>query len=83
MTRDSRRRLQQHGDVQECLARQVLVALEEAQGGHARCEHFEVYQDPPLKLTREHAMTDAHVTHQIHTSQITYHISHITRRRHT
>ena len=42
MTRDSRRRLQQYGDVHECFARQVLVALEEAQGGLARCEHFEV-----------------------------------------
>ena len=59
MTRNSRRRLQQYGDVQECLARQMRVALEEAQGGHARCEHFEVDRDPPLKLTREYAMTDA------------------------
>ena len=59
MTRNSRRRLQHHGDVQERLARQVLVALEEAHGGHARSDHFEANRDPPLKLTREYAMTDA------------------------
>ncbi len=59
MMQNNRCWLQHRGDTQEHLARQLLVALEETHGEHARCDHFEVDRDPPLKLTRDNAMTHA------------------------